>query len=122
TANSTIRTPEQTQTAIFWQSDTPTAIWNRVAGDLAQQRPKSMLAGARILALMNISLADSAIAIWNAKNTYDTWRPITAIQQADSDANPDTSPDPHWAPLLTTPAFQEYTAGHPGVSSGGATV
>jgi PAP2 superfamily len=121
-ANSTIRTPEQTETAIFWQSDTPTAIWNRVADDLAQQRGRSMLAGARILALMNISLADSAIAIWNAKNTYDTWRPITAIQQADSDSNPDTSPDRNWTPLLTTPAFQEYPAGHPGVSNGGATV
>jgi len=121
-ANSTIRTPEQTQTAIFWQSDTPTAIWNRVADDLAQQRGRSMLAGARILALMNISLADSAIAIWNAKNTYDTWRPITAIQQAGSDGNSDTSPDPNWTPLLATPAFQEYPAGHPGVSNGGATV
>jgi hypothetical protein len=121
-ANSTIRTPEQTQTAIFWQSDTPTAIWNRVADDFAQQRGRSMLAGARILTLMNVSLADSAIAIWNAKNTYDTWRPITAIQQADSDGNPDTSSDPNWTPLLVTPAFQEYPAGHPGVSSGGAAV
>jgi hypothetical protein len=71
---------------------------------------------------MNISLADSTIAIWNAKNTYDTWRPITAIHQADSDGNPDTSPDPNWTPLLTTPAFQEYPAGHPGVSNGAATV
>jgi PAP2 superfamily len=81
-----------------------------------------MMAGARILALMNISLADSAIAIYNAKNTYDTWRPITAIQQADSDGNPNTTPDPNWTPLLTTPGHQEYPAGHPGVSSGGANV
>jgi hypothetical protein len=121
-SNSTIRTPQQTQTAIFWQSDTPTAIWNRVADDLSQQRGRSMLAGARILALMDIALADSTIAIWNAKNTYDTWRPITAIQQADSDGNPDTTPDPTWTPLLATPAFQEYPAGHPGVSNGAATV
>jgi hypothetical protein len=121
-ANSTIRTPEQTQTAIFWQSDTPTAIWDRVADGLGQQRGRSMLANARILALINISLADSMIAIWNAKNTYDTWRPITAIQQADSDGNPNTSPDRNWTPLLTTPAFQEYPAGHPGVSNAAATV
>ena len=121
-ANSTIRTPEQTQTATFWQSATPTAIWNRVADDLAQRQDRSMLANARILALMNISLADSMIAIWNAKNTYDTWRPITAIQQASSDGNPDTSPDRNWTPLLTTPAFQEYPAGHPGVSNAAATV
>jgi hypothetical protein len=119
-ANSTIRTPEQTQTAIFWQSDTPTAIWNRVADDLAQPRGRSMQANARILALMNIALADSTIAIWNAKNAYDTWRPI--IQQADSDGNADTSRDPNWTPLLSTPAFQEYPAGHPGVSNAAATV
>ena len=77
-----------------------------------------MLRNARVLALMNIALADATIAIWNAKNTYDTWRPITAIQQAATDGNPDTSPDPNWTPLLVTPAFQEYPAGHPGVSLG----
>jgi len=119
---STVRTPEQTETAKFWQDDTPAAIWNRVADDLAQQCDGSMLRNARILALMNIALADATIAIWNAKNTYDTWRPITAIQQAASDGNPDTSPDPNWTPLLVTPAFQEYPAGHPGVSNAAASV
>ncbi len=121
-ANSQIRTAEQTQTAIFWQADSPAAIWNRVADDLAGQRDASLLGNARILALMNIALADATIAIWNAKNTYDTWRPITAIQQAHTTGNPDTSPDPNWTPLLATPAFQEYPAGHPGVSNAAATV
>jgi hypothetical protein len=121
-ADSQIRTTEQTQTAIFWQADSPAAIWNRVADDLAGQRGGSLLGNARILALMNIALADATIAIWNAKNTYDTWRPITAIQQAHTTSNPDTSRDPNWTPLLATPAFQEYPAGHPGVSNAAATV
>lgn len=121
-ANSLVRTPEQTQTAIFWQADTPAAIWNRVADDLAQQCDGSVLRNARVLALMNIALVDATIAIWNAKNTYDTWRPVTAIEQADVNANPDTTPDPAWMPLITTPAFQEYPAGHPGVSNAAASV
>jgi hypothetical protein len=119
---STVRTPEQTQTAVFWQADTPAAIWNRVADDLAPQQDGAVLRNARVLALMNLALADATIAIWNAKNYYDTWRPITAIQQADVNTNPDTKPDPTWTPLITTPAFQEYPAGHPGVSDAAATV
>ena len=121
-ADSTIRTPEQTETALFWQSDTPAAIWNRVADDLAEQRGAPLLRDARILALMNMSLADATIAFFNAKNHYDTWRPITAIQQADTDGNPGTTPDSTWTPLLITPSFQEYPSGHAAVSNGAASV
>jgi PAP2 superfamily len=121
-ANSTIRTTEQTQTAVFWQPDSPAAIWNRVADELAQRHDGSALRNARILALMNIALADATIAIWNAKNTFDTWRPITAIEQAATDWNPHTTPDASWTPLLVTPAFQEYPAGHPGVSNAAVSV
>jgi hypothetical protein len=121
-STSGVRTPFQTETAKFWAADTPAAIWNRVADDLAERQDASMLTNARVLALMNMALADAVIAVWNAKNTFDTWRPITAIQQAATDGNADTSPDPAWTPLITTPAFQEYPAGHPGVSNAGASV
>jgi PAP2 superfamily len=77
---------------------------------------------ARLLAMMNLALVDSTIAIWNAKNTYNTWRPITAIEDAGADGNPFTNTDPAWTPLLTTPPFQEYPAGHPGVSNAAASV
>ncbi|HST16221.1 MAG TPA: vanadium-dependent haloperoxidase [Gaiellaceae bacterium] len=116
------RTPFEAQTAAFWGSDTPAAIWNRVADDLADANYATLMENARLLARMNVAMADAVIAIWNAKNTYDTWRPITAIQRADQDGNPDTAPDPAWAPLLPTPQFQEYPAGHPGVSNAGASV
>lgn len=121
-ADSTIRTPEQTETALFWQSDTPAGIWNRVADDLAGERGASLLRNSRILALMNISLADATIAFFNAKNYYDTWRPVTAIQQADTDGNPNTVADPGWMPLLVTPTFQEYPSGHAVVTNAAATV
>jgi hypothetical protein len=112
-AASTVRTPEQTQTATFWQDDTPAAMWNRVADQLTQFRHLSFLQDVRLLALMNIALADATIAVWNAKNTYNFWRPVTAIR---------ATTDPAWTPLLPTPAFQEYPSAHSGVSSAAASV
>jgi hypothetical protein len=112
-AASTVRTAEQTQTAIFWQDDTPAAMWNRVADQLAQARHATLIGNARLLAQLNIALADATIAIWNAKNTYNFWRPVTAIR---------ATSDPAWTPLLPTPAFQEYPSAHSGVSSAGASV
>ena len=93
-ATSTVRTAEQTQTAIFWQDDTPAAMWNRVADQLAQASDLSLAQNARLLALMNIALADATIAVWNAKNTYNFWRPVTAIR---------ATSDPAWTPLLPRP-------------------
>ena len=112
-ATSTVRTPDQTQTAVFWQVDTPAAMWNRVADDLADADGTTMTQNARLLALMNIGLADATIGIWNAKNHFDAWRPVTAIR---------ASLDPNWTPLLTTPAFQEYPSAHSGVSAAAAAV
>jgi hypothetical protein len=112
-ATSATRTPEQTQTAIFWQDDTPAAMWNRVADQLAQANDLPLAQNARLLAQLNIALADATIAIWNAKNYYNFWRPVTAIR---------ATSDPAWTPLLPTPAFQEYPSAHSGVSSAAATV
>jgi hypothetical protein len=113
-ATSTVRTPEETQTAEFWQLDTPAAIWNRVADQLAQQEHRSLELNARLLAQMNIALGDATIAVFNAKNTYNFWRPVTAIRAAGL--------DPNWTPLLATPAFQEYPSAHSSASSAAATV
>lgn len=121
-AASTVRTAYQTETAKFWQLDTATAIWNRVADSLAQKNHTSLLDTARLLALMNVSQTDAAIAVWDAKNTFNTWRPVTAIAQAASDGNSDTAFEAGWQPLLATPAHQEYASGHSGVSSAAARV
>jgi membrane-associated phospholipid phosphatase len=110
---SSARTPEQTQTAIFWQADTPAAMWNRVAEQLSAANRLAPIDDARLLALMNMALADATIAVWNAKNTYNSWRPVTAIR---------AGTDPGWTPLLATPAFQEYPSAHSGVSSAAASV
>jgi len=78
--------------------------------------------------LLNITMADTAITIWNAKRFYGgdpsevTWRPATSIPLADSDGNPDTTPDADWQPLVNTPCHPEYPAGHPGLNGAAATV
>ncbi len=116
------RSAYQTQTAEFWQLDTPIAIWDRVADTLAQHNRNNLLENARVLALVNLALADSTIAVWDAKNAFNTWRPVTAINDVGGFGNPAAAPDPGWLPLLATPYFQEYPSAHSGVSSAAAAV
>src|ERR1700689_4211690 len=83
---------------------------------LAAQHNFSMSQTARLLALVNLGMADAIIGCWDAKYTYSTWRPITAIQLGDTDGNDATIPDSGWTPLIVTPAFPEYPSAHSCVS------
>ena len=97
-------------------------------GVSAFQRADGLLAIRRLLAVLNIAMADTAFTTWSGKRFYGavpnevTWRPVTSIPLAGTDGNPDTSPDPDWLPLITTPAHPEYPAGHPSQNGAGATV
>ena len=118
-----LRTPEQTLVALFWAGNTP-GYWNRIAGTVVARHPRlSLLQKARVFALLNVAMADAAIACWDAKYYYQFWRPITAITNADIDGNPDTEVDPDWTPLLgVTPAHPEYISGHSTISAAAAWV
>lgn len=124
--NSTTRTSEQTLIARFWSdfsnTVTPPGHWNQIAQNVATNRPSTLIENARLFALLNIAMADAAICVWDAKYLYNFWRPVTAIQQADTDGNPDTEADPDWTPLLSTPAFPEYVSGHSAFSAAAAAV
>ena len=117
---SATRTDEQTQIARFWLASS-TVIWNTVARQLIQARDMDSSAAARALALMYLAAADAGIACWNAKYTFNFWRPITAIQNGETDGNPRTDADPAWAPLAATPQHPEYLSGHSTISSAMAT-
>jgi hypothetical protein len=117
---STLRTDDQTLLANFWNSSTVTYFWNTVAVSLATRHHASLSENARLLALLNIALADAAIACWEAKYTYVFWRPITAIALADTDGNPATEKDALWTPLLITPNHPEYPSGHSTTSGAAA--
>ena len=109
---SSSRTSDQTLYTQFWQSTNPAGFWDPVAISLGAERHFSLSENARLLALVNVALADSLIGCWDAKYTYVSWRPITAIQLADTDGNPATRSDPDWKPLIVTPPFPEYPSAH----------
>ena len=115
------RTDEQTEIARFWLAS-PTAIWNGVARQVIQARGLDLSEAARALALMYLASADASIVCWDAKYTFNFWRPITAIQNGDADGNARTEAEPTWAPLFPTPQHPEYLSGHSTNSSAMATV
>jgi membrane-associated phospholipid phosphatase len=125
-ANSTTRTAEQSQIARFWYGAagtyTATGYWNQIAQEVAQRRGDSLVQDARLFALLNLAQADAYFAVWDAKYTYNFWRPVTAIRAADTDGNPDTAADPAWTPFLVTPAHPSYSSGHSGISGAAAAV
>jgi membrane-associated phospholipid phosphatase len=124
---STSRTADQTEAALFWQGvyvtpNTFLSMLNQVAEQLAVTRGNSLVDNARLLALLDLTFADGFIGCWDAKYTYNLWRPVTAIRAADTDGNPDTEADPNWAPLFATPVHPSYPSGHSTIMGGFATV
>lgn len=118
---SSTRTAEQTAIARFWLA-TPTAIWNGVARQLIQARNQDLSEAARAMALIYLASADASVACWEAKYSFNFWRPMAAIRNADVDDNPDTVSDPTWTPLFPTPPHPEYLSGHSTNSSAMAAV
>ena len=122
-----MRTSEQTALAPFWEGNASTH-WNQAANQMARDNHLSMSNCNRLLAVLNIAMADTAVTTWSAKRFYGdifsevTWRPVTAIPLADSDGNPSTFAESAWLPLVTTPSHPEYPAGHPSQNGAAATV
>ena len=87
--------------------------WNAVARDLVARNDLDAAESARLFAMTNLSGADTAINCWNDKYHFDFWRPLQAIRRAGeaAEGNPDTSPDPTWAPLISAP-YPDHTSGH----------
>jgi hypothetical protein len=106
-ATSTVRTPEQTETARFWGANAA-AQYNEALRGVASKRDLDGVDAARLLASVDVTGADAIIACWDAKLAYGFWRPVTAIR-AGGDAG--------WTPLLTTPNHPEYPSAHGCVSS-----
>ena len=73
---------------------------------------------ARTFALLNMTLSDAAAAVFDAKYTYNTWRPETAIRLAHTDGNDRTEPDAAFTPLITSPCFPSYPSAHATLSGG----
>ena len=114
-SNSTVRTAEQTSTALFFSGNAAVQFNAALRDQITVRRP-DIVNAARMFAAVDMSEADAIISVWHAKYLYGFWRPITAIQLADTDGNSATIADPSWAPLLTTPPYPEYVSGYSGLT------
>ena len=120
--NGTAATADQMLTGHFWNGAIQN-YWNEITQTAAIDHNLTTAESARLFALLNLSLADSVIAFYDAKYTYNFWRPVTAIRAADTDNNPDTTADPNWLPEVgnTTPD-PSYPGAHAVISAAGAAV
>jgi hypothetical protein len=109
--NSTLRTPEQTETAKFWLMTGPQA-YHPIARQIIAARHMKLVDSARFMAAFAATMTDAYIAVYEAKYHYEFWRPITAIRNGDIDGNPATDIDPSWQPLDATPMHPEYPCAH----------
>ena len=121
-AGGTTATPDEALTGRFWNGAIQN-YWNEIAQTASLDRHLTMAQNARLFALLNLSFADSVIAFYDAKYTYNRWRPVTAIRAAGTDDNPDTTPDANWLPEVgnTTPD-PAYPGAHAVISAAAAEV
>jgi hypothetical protein len=134
----TDRTEEQTVIGLYWAYDgtpslcAPPRLYNQIAVLISDHMDSDIVELARLLALVNVAMADAGIAVWESKYYYDYWRPVTGVREADEgtgptgagDGNPDTAGDPTFSPLGApasnlsepnfTPPFPAYPSGHAG--------
>ena len=122
TTNSTTATADEALTGRFWNGAIQN-YWNEITQTAVLDRDLSIAQSARLFALLNLALADGVIAFYDAKYTYNLWRPVTAIRAADSDNNPDTMTDPNWLPEVgKTAPDPSYPGAHAVLSAAGAAV
>ena len=114
-ATSTSRSADQTHAARYW-AENGVATWSRITRAISAERGLSIAENARLFAMVYLTAADAAISVWDDKEHWGFWRPITAIREADSDGNPATVGDAGWLPLITTPPYPEHPSGHGGIS------
>jgi membrane-associated phospholipid phosphatase len=121
--NSTTATADQMLIGNFWNG-TIQNYWNEIAQTASLAHNLTTAETARLFALVNLSLADSVIAFYDAKYTYNLWRPVTAIRAADTDNNPETIVDPTWLPEggKNTAPDPSYPGAHATISAAAAEV
>jgi hypothetical protein len=104
----TARTAEQSAIVAFWTQANISPAWQEAARQISQAKGLGLAENARLFALLNMAMANTFINDWDAKFTYNFWRPITAIRNGDIDGNDATEGDLSWVPSNTTPMHPEY--------------
>jgi hypothetical protein len=117
---SAARTADQTEIARFWFEGP--GNWNTIARTVAASRNLDVRDSARLLALMNMAMADAYIAGFKIRYVYDFWRPVTAIREGDNDGNDATAGDPAWDSNQNTPSVSDYPSTQSTFSAAAAVV
>lgn len=99
---------EQERAAQWWGDASPPALLNGWARELIGKAGVDLPHAAQILADMHVAIGDALIAIWDAKYTWWTSRPVTE--------------DPNLKPLFPSPPYPAYPSGYSGVMGAGSTV
>ena len=105
------RSPEQTDIARFWEL-TGAATYNPLVRHLSAAKRLDVTDNARLFALVSMAAADALIAVFDAKYTYNFWRPVTAIRNGDLHGNDAVERDAAWEPFIPTPMHPEYPCAH----------
>jgi hypothetical protein len=131
------RTADETTIGIFWAYDgarnigVPPRLYNQAIRAMSMKKGANEAENAKLFAACNLAMADAGILAWHEKYTYNLWRPVVGIREADADwgptsggdGNPETHGDPYWVPLGAprsnqpgiagvTPNFPAYPSGH----------
>jgi hypothetical protein len=116
-AGSTTATPDQALTGRFWNGAIQN-YWNEIAQTASAAHHLTTAQNARLFAVLNVTFADGVIAFYDAKYTYNFWRPVSAIRDAAAVGNPETLADPNWLPQVgnTTPD-PSYPGAHAVISA-----
>lgn len=115
------RSAEQTEVARFWDYSAP-PIYHALVRSVALQPGRDVARNARLFAAVAQAMDDALIAVFDAKYHYKLWRPVTAIRNADLDANDATASDAGWTPLIDVPLHPEYPSAHSVLASALGTV
>jgi uncharacterized protein (TIGR03118 family) len=121
-AGSATAKADEALTGRFWNGAIQN-YWNEITQTASAAHHLTTAENAQLFALLNLSFADGVIAFYDAKYTYNLWRPVTAIRAADTDDNPDTVADPNWLPEVgKTAPDPSYPGAHAVISAAGAEV
>lgn len=112
------RPQDRADVARVYAAQPPHKGWNDVVRQILATRHDTITDTARTLAVMNMTLSDAHITVFESKYFYRTWRPETAIVRGDEDGNPRTVAAP-FTPFIVTPCFPGYPSAH-GSGAGGA--
>jgi membrane-associated phospholipid phosphatase len=95
----------------FWSSAPVWNTWNQIAQQVATDRHTGLAETTAAFAAMDLALADTTIAMYDAKYADHVWRPVTAIQAGEAG----------WTPLTPTAADPSYPGAHSALSAAAAT-